>query len=113
MSIELTPTVDVLAGLSASRRADQTLVGFAAEHGEGSLAHARAKLTGKGLDAIVLNDISRAGIGFDAEENEVTIITRAPGGEDAQGAERHVARAPKAAVAAAVLDAVEGLRDSG
>jgi phosphopantothenoylcysteine decarboxylase/phosphopantothenate--cysteine ligase len=98
LELALERTDDVLAGLSAQRRAGQVLVGFAAEHGEG-LEAARGKLEAKGLDAVVLNDISRADIGFDAPENEVTIVT-------ATG-ERHVARAGKAEVAVAVLDAVQ------
>jgi phosphopantothenoylcysteine decarboxylase/phosphopantothenate--cysteine ligase len=102
LSLELEPTVDVLAELSPQRRPDQTLVGFAAEHGEGAVERAREKLGRKGLDAIVVNDISRSDIGFDVDENEVTIITAAD--------ERPVPQGPKSAVAAAVLDAVEGLR---
>jgi len=101
-AIALEPTPDVLSGLAAARRPDQTIVGFAAEHGEGALAYAREKLARKRLDAIVVNDISRADIGFDTVENEVTIVT--PAGE------RPVARAPKAEVAAAILDAVAELR---
>ncbi len=50
-------------------------MGFAAEHGEGGVERAREKLERKGLDAVVLNDISRSEIGFDSERNEVTIIT--------------------------------------
>jgi len=102
MEIELEPSEDVLAALSRERRAGQILVGFAAEHGDGGLEHARGKLERKGLDAVVLNDISRADIGFDSEENEVTILTRA--------GERQVERSPKSAVAAAILDEVEALR---
>jgi phosphopantothenoylcysteine decarboxylase/phosphopantothenate--cysteine ligase len=101
-TIALERTEDVLAGLAAARRADQTVVGFAAEHGEDALAYAREKLARKRLDAIVVNDVSRADIGFDADENEVTIIT--PAGESP------VARAPKAQVADAILDAVAELR---
>ncbi len=100
--LALEPTADVLRALSEMRRAGQTLVGFAAEHGEGGLAHARAKLEHKGLDAVVLNDISRSDIGFDAQHNEVTIVTAA--------GERAVTLGPKAAVAAAVLDCVVALR---
>ena len=59
----------------ARRRADQLLVGFAAEHGDGAVELGRGKLERKRLDAIVVNDISRAGIGFDAADNEVTIVT--------------------------------------
>jgi phosphopantothenoylcysteine decarboxylase/phosphopantothenate--cysteine ligase len=103
-AIALEPTPDVLSGLATSRRPEQTIVGFAAEHGEGALAYARDKLARKRLDAIVVNDISRADIGFDTVENEVTIVT--PGGE------RPVARAPKGEIAAAILDVVVELRAS-
>jgi phosphopantothenoylcysteine decarboxylase/phosphopantothenate--cysteine ligase len=101
-AIALEPTPDVLSGLAAARRPGQTIVGFAAEHGDGALAYAREKLARKRLDAIVVNDISRPDIGFDTVENEVTIVT--PGGE------RPVARAPKAEVASAILDVVAQLR---
>jgi phosphopantothenoylcysteine decarboxylase/phosphopantothenate--cysteine ligase len=103
-AIALEPTPDVLSGLAAARRPEQTIVGFAAEHGEGALEYARGKLARKRLDAIVVNDISRADIGFDATENEVTIVT--------PDAERPVARAPKDEVAAAILDVVAQLRTS-
>ena len=102
LTLELEPTPDVLAGLAAARRDSQTIVGFAAEHGNGALARAREKLERKAVDAIVCNDISQPGVGFDAERNEVTIITAA--------GEQHVAPAPKRAIADAVLDAVEALR---
>ena len=64
------------------RRDGQVLVGFAAEHGDGAVATRAAKLERKGLDAVVVNDISRPDIGFDSAENEVTIVTarRRPGG---------------------------------
>jgi phosphopantothenoylcysteine decarboxylase/phosphopantothenate--cysteine ligase len=102
LSLALEPTADILSGLAARRRSDQTVVGFAAEHGAGGLARARAKLTGKRLDAIVLNDVSMPGIGFDSPENEVTIVTR--------DAEHQVARTAKLEVARAVLEAVDRLR---
>jgi phosphopantothenoylcysteine decarboxylase / phosphopantothenate---cysteine ligase len=125
--LELEPTVDVLGELARSRRAGQTLVGFAAEHGADALADARRKLIEKGLDAIVVNDISRADIGFDADENEVTILTAANGhaatasrGEHADGSEARaqlaqaseisVSKAPKLFVAETILDVVERLR---
>src|SRR6185436_19405465 len=101
-TIALEPTPDVLSGLAAARRPEQTIVGFAAEHGEGALEYARGKLARKRLDAIVVNDISRPDIGFDTVENEVTIVT--PDGE------RPVARAPKGEVAMAILDVVAQLR---
>jgi phosphopantothenoylcysteine decarboxylase/phosphopantothenate--cysteine ligase len=103
-AIALERTPDVLSDLAAARRADQTIVGFAAEHGDGALAHAREKLARKRLDAIVVNDISRSDIGFDATENEVVIVT--------PGAERPIARAPKDEVAVAILDAVVQLRSA-
>jgi phosphopantothenoylcysteine decarboxylase / phosphopantothenate---cysteine ligase len=102
-SVELEPTEDVLSRLSAQRRAGQVLVGFAAEHGDGAAAYGREKLERKGLDAIVINDISRADIGFDSAENEVLILTRG-------GGERRVPRTAKERVAAAVLEEVAQLR---
>ena len=119
-ALELEPTPDVLAGLAAQRRDGQTLVGFAAEHGQAALAGAREKLIAKGVDALVVNDISRQDIGFDSEQNEVTILLAA-GHAPASGASAtasdgrkadtvRVACAPKARVAAAVLDVVERLR---
>jgi phosphopantothenoylcysteine decarboxylase/phosphopantothenate--cysteine ligase len=102
LELELEATADVLATLAARRREGQTVVGFAAEHGPGGLARARGKLAAKSLDAIVCNDVSQAGVGFDAERNAVTIIT--------SGGEREVGPAAKRDVAEAVLDAVEALR---
>jgi phosphopantothenoylcysteine decarboxylase/phosphopantothenate--cysteine ligase len=109
LELVLEATPDVLSGLSKERRAGQTLVGFAAEHGAEGLEHARGKLVAKGLDAIVFNDISRAEIGFDSGENEVTILTSS-NGAGAVAAE-HVPRASKERVAGAILDAVERLRE--
>jgi len=110
LELVLEPTEDVLAGLTARRRHGQTLVGFAAEHGDGAIEHARAKLTAKSLDAVVVNDISRADIGFDVDANEVTILSVA--GDGAGIEQQHVPRATKARVAEAILDAVESLRGS-
>jgi len=73
ISLELEPTVDILKEISL-RRQSQIVVGFAAET-ENVLENARQKLAVKHLDAIVVNDVSREGIGFDSERNEVTIIT--------------------------------------
>ena len=102
LALELEATDDVLAALSRRRRDGQTLVGFAAEHGTGAVGRARAKLARKQLDAIVCNDVSQPGIGFDGERNAVTIITAA--------GEREVGPAHKRAIAEAVLDTVETLR---
>jgi|SRR5208282_2917606 len=73
LALELEPTADILKEISA-RKQSQIVVGFAAET-ENVLENARQKLAAKDLDAIVVNDISRAGIGFDSDRNEVTIIT--------------------------------------
>ncbi len=102
IELELEPTEDVLAALSARRREDQLLVGFAAEHGGDFVARARRKLERKGLDAIVVNDVSDPAIGFDSTDNEVTVVER-------EG-ETPIPRGSKEAVAEAVLDRVEALR---
>jgi phosphopantothenoylcysteine decarboxylase / phosphopantothenate---cysteine ligase len=102
--IELERTPDILSGLAATRRPDQVLIGFAAEHGDGALQHGRDKLARKSLDAVVVNDIARADIGFEGPDNEVTIVT-------AQG-ERHVPRASKAEIARAILEVVGELRQA-
>src|SRR4051794_5174456 len=102
LALELEPTPDVLAAVSKRRRPGQVLVGFAAEHGDGAVERARGKLERKGLDAVVVNDISRSDIGFDAAENEVTIVTAA--------GDEPVPFGPKERVAGAILDMVERLR---
>jgi phosphopantothenoylcysteine decarboxylase / phosphopantothenate---cysteine ligase len=102
LSVELVRTADVLTEVAARKRPGQSVVGFAAEHGTDAIARAQAKLERKGLDAIVVNDISRSDIGFDAEQNEVSIVH--------EGGERHVPRATKEEVAAEVLDFVQELR---
>jgi phosphopantothenoylcysteine decarboxylase/phosphopantothenate--cysteine ligase len=99
--IELEPTADVLRDLGESRRNGQVLVGFAAETAADGLERARKKLADKQVDLIVYNDVSRDDVGFDAKENEVVIVS-------AQG-ERRVEKAPKEAIAAAILDEVEHL----
>ena len=100
-TLELEPTTDVLSALGERRRDGQLLVGFAAETGAAGLERAREKLSRKGADLFVLNDVSRTDIGFDAYENEVTLL--------AAGSERTVAKAPKGEIAAAILDEVEAL----
>ncbi|MEY2535265.1 MAG: phosphopantothenoylcysteine decarboxylase / phosphopantothenate---cysteine ligase [bacterium] len=102
LRLELERTPDVLTALAAARRPGQTIVGFAAEHGDGAVAYGRDKLARKALDAVVVNDIARRDIGFEGDHNEVTIVT-------ADG-ERHVPRSSKAQVARAVLRAVSDLR---
>jgi phosphopantothenoylcysteine decarboxylase/phosphopantothenate--cysteine ligase len=73
LTLELEPTADILKEISL-RKQSQIIVGFAAET-ENVLENARQKLGAKQLDAIVVNDVSREGIGFDSDRNEVTIIT--------------------------------------
>jgi phosphopantothenoylcysteine decarboxylase/phosphopantothenate--cysteine ligase len=104
-TLELEPTIDVLSSLGERRRDGQLLVGFAAETGTEGLERAREKLSRKGADLFVLNDVSRTDIGFDAYENEVTLLTAA--------GERPVAKAPKEEIASAILDEVEALIGNG
>ncbi len=96
ISLELEPTTDILAELGA-KKGSRIVIGFAAETSD-VLANARKKLENKSLDAIVLNDVSQPGIGFDSERNAVTILTHA-------GAET-VPETSKWEVAHRVLDAV-------
>jgi phosphopantothenoylcysteine decarboxylase/phosphopantothenate--cysteine ligase len=100
-TVELEPTPDVLATLGAGHRAGQVLVGFAAEGGGNGLERAREKRRIKNADLFVFNDVSRSDIGFDAAENEVTVVS--------EKGERHILKAPKREIAAVVLDEVERL----
>lgn len=100
--VELEPTVDVLRELGERRRKGQLLVGFAADEGDSGLERARTKLAAKKVDLIVFNDVSRADIGFDSEDNEAVLISGS--------GERRLAKAPKTAIAAAILDEAERLR---
>ena len=102
LELRLEPTEDILAGLAESRGEAQTIVGFAAEHGEGGVERARAKLARKGADLIVLNDVADLSIGFESEENAVTLI-------DASS-ETAVPRASKDSIADSILDRVDSLR---
>ncbi|HKJ34937.1 MAG TPA: phosphopantothenoylcysteine decarboxylase, partial [Solirubrobacterales bacterium] len=102
MALDLEATEDVLAGLAARRSAGQTLIGFAAEHGGDFVERARGKLERKGLDAVVVNDVSDPRIGFESEENEVTLVEA--GGEIA------LPRGSKRDVAGRILDRVAELR---
>ena len=73
MTLELEATADILKEITL-RKTSQIVIGFAAET-ENVLENARQKLAAKHLDAIVVNDVSREGVGFDSERNAVTIIT--------------------------------------
>ena len=104
LELRFEETEDILAGLAARRREGQVLIGFAAETADG-LHRAREKLFRKGVDAIVLNDVSNPEIGFESAENEVTIVEA--------DAERSVPRGSKEEVAGAILDRVEALLNFG
>ncbi|HEY6962239.1 MAG TPA: bifunctional phosphopantothenoylcysteine decarboxylase/phosphopantothenate--cysteine ligase CoaBC [Gaiellaceae bacterium] len=103
-TVELEPTQDIAKLLGDRKRDGQVLVAFGAEHGAEGLARKRAMLETKNADLVVYNDVGRADIGFDARENEVTLIAR--------DAERTVEKTVKEKVAAAILDEVERLLGS-
>lgn len=100
-TITLDPTDDILAALVRRRTNGQVLVGFAADEGESGLARAREKLAVKGGNFFVFNDVSRSDIGFDAEDNEVVLVS--------DRGERKVGKRSKTEVAAAILDEVATL----
>jgi phosphopantothenoylcysteine decarboxylase/phosphopantothenate--cysteine ligase len=100
MTLELEPTVDILSEI-ARHKQSQLIIGFAAET-QNALENARKKLASKSLDAIVVNDVSREGVGFDSDRNAVTIITQ-----------REIVEVPETTkweVAQRVLDQVVKLR---
>src|SRR3984893_6061117 len=100
-TLELEPTVDILNEI-AGHKQSQLIIGFAAET-QNALENARKKLASKSLDAIVVNDVSREGVGFDSDRNAVTIITQ-----------REVVEVPETTkweVAQRVLDQVARLRN--
>jgi phosphopantothenoylcysteine decarboxylase/phosphopantothenate--cysteine ligase len=101
--IVLEPTPDILAGLGAAKRPDQTLVGFAAET-QDLLENAQGKLRRKHLDLIVANDVSAPGVGFQHDTNAVMLVR-------ADGTVTSVALSDKRAVARAVLDSVCEIRN--
>jgi phosphopantothenoylcysteine decarboxylase/phosphopantothenate--cysteine ligase len=100
MSLELEPTTDILAELARQKRS-QIIIGFAAET-ENTLENARQKLLSKSIDAIVVNDVSREGIGFDSDRNAVTILSH--------GEVIDVPETTKWEVAQRVLDQIVRLR---
>jgi phosphopantothenoylcysteine decarboxylase/phosphopantothenate--cysteine ligase len=103
-TLELEPTTDVLRELGTRRRDGQVLVAFGADQGETGLERKRAMLANKNVDLVVYNDVGREGIGFESQDNAVTLVT-------AHG-ERTVERAPKQRIAAAILDEAERLLGS-
>lgn len=101
LDLRLEPTEDILASLATQRTAEQTIIGFAAEHGN-DVARAREKLSRKGADLIVLNDVSNPDIGFESQENAATLISPT--------AEIVLPQAPKDTIAEQILDRVDQLR---
>ena len=97
-NIELEATEDILADVVAKRHDTLLVVGFAAETND-VVASAREKLARKGCDLVVVNDVSKPGVGFDHDTNEVVILGR-------DGSEEHVALTSKRAVADVLLDSV-------
>jgi phosphopantothenoylcysteine decarboxylase/phosphopantothenate--cysteine ligase len=101
VTLELTANPDILAEVAA-RRPRAFLVGFSAETHDVA-THAQAKLESKGVDLMVANDVSQAGIGFDAEDNEVLLLDRA-------GGRRALPRMSKPALADVILSHILALR---
>ena len=102
--VELVPTVDILAGLGERKPAGQVLVGFAAETND-VIDNADDKLRRKNLDMIVANDVSKPGVGFEHETNEVIVLM-------ADGARHHVPLSDKRDIARAILDAARARLES-
>ncbi|HEY8809696.1 MAG TPA: bifunctional phosphopantothenoylcysteine decarboxylase/phosphopantothenate--cysteine ligase CoaBC [Solirubrobacterales bacterium] len=103
LDLHLEPTEDILAGLAGRRTPEQTIVGFAAEHGN-DVERARQKLHRKGADLIVLNDVSDPTIGFESGDNAVTLIS-------SEG-ETSLPLAPKDEIAEQILQRVDQLRSN-
>jgi phosphopantothenoylcysteine decarboxylase/phosphopantothenate--cysteine ligase len=100
-TVELEPTVDIARRLGDAKRSGQFLVAFGAELGGEGLERKRAMLETKNADLVVYNDVSRADIAFESADNEVVLVSRL--------GDRTVPKAPKSAIAAAILDEVERL----
>jgi len=98
-AVELEATADILAEVVLRRHAGQVVVGFAAETGD-AVARGRDKLSRKGCDLLVVNDVAAPGVGFDHETNEVVILAD-------DGTESEIALRSKREVAEAVLDSVD------
>jgi phosphopantothenoylcysteine decarboxylase / phosphopantothenate---cysteine ligase len=99
--LTLEPTDDVLTELGNRRNNGQIVVGFAADSGDRGLERAREKLANKRGNLFVFNDVSQSGIGFEAEDNEIVLVSAA--------GERKIGRRSKEECAVAILDEVEAL----
>ncbi len=101
MTLEFAPTEDILAEVTKQRRPGQLIVGFAAET-QNSMENGRAKLLRKGADAMVVNDVSREGVGIDADRNAATFLTSSTSIE--------MPEMPKRKLADRILDEIVALR---
>jgi phosphopantothenoylcysteine decarboxylase/phosphopantothenate--cysteine ligase len=101
LTLELAPTVDILAEVARKRRPGQLIVGFAAET-ENGMENGRAKLLRKGADAIVMNDVSGEGVGIDADNNAATFLTASTAID--------LPEMPKRKLADRILDEIAALR---
>jgi phosphopantothenoylcysteine decarboxylase / phosphopantothenate---cysteine ligase len=101
LTLELSPNPDILKEI-AQRSESRFIVGFAAETDDVS-ARAAAKLAAKGVDLLVVNDVSQRGIGFESDDNEVVLLDR-------WGGVVPLPRTSKLRVAEAILDRVLELR---
>jgi phosphopantothenoylcysteine decarboxylase/phosphopantothenate--cysteine ligase len=101
LTVELAPTEDILAEVVQRRRPGQLIIGFAAET-ENRMENGRAKLLRKGADAIVLNDVSGEGTGFDVDTNAATFLTLSTSIE--------LPQMPKRKLADRILDEILTLR---
>ncbi len=103
LTLELEPTADILAEVAKKRAAGTLLVAFAAEtDSAAAVENGRAKLLRKGADAIVVNDVSRAGLGFDSDSNAATFLTREGG--------RDLPEMSKSAMADEILNEIVAMR---
>lgn len=102
--VDLVPTDDILAGLGQRKPHGQVLVGFAAETDD-VIDNADDKLRRKNLDMIVANDVSKPGVGFEHDTNEVIVLM-------ADGTRHHVPLSDKRDIARAVLDAARARLES-
>jgi phosphopantothenoylcysteine decarboxylase/phosphopantothenate--cysteine ligase len=102
-TLTLEPTVDVLAELGSMSDSERgrVLVGFAADSGKRGLERAREKLANKRGNLFVFNDVSQSGVGFEAEDNEIVLVS--------ERGERKIGRRSKEDCAVAILDEVEAL----
>jgi len=101
LTIELSPTEDILAEVVRRRKPGQLIVGFAAET-QNQMENGRAKLLKKGADAIVVNDVAGDGVGIDADTNAATFLTRTTAND--------LPAMPKRELADRILDEIVALR---